>query len=239
MYPGAAMSSSVVVSNTRQTDSNIHDAAAPIAWASQSKGAAMSDAVPSPTASHTAAMTGTSQTLIRKPSQRVWPTQTDWPTLQKKLTSVTAAPQMMAAPHETRTPSFPREARCGLEEFAPKPHTIAATISARTLRMRPTVMTAPTIVRNCSMPGSPVPLGVMSITVLLPRCKWADVSEERQGSPSIAIEVTPVVTRGLQRRADTDEEIEPCHAGAGGHRGCDADREPDPRPARRLVLTVR
>ena len=62
--------------------------------------------------------------------------------------SVTLAPQITAAPQETRTPIFPREARCGLEEFAPKPHTIADTISASTDRMRPLVITAPTMVRS-------------------------------------------------------------------------------------------
>lgn len=54
--------------------------------------------------------------------------------------------------------------RCGLLLFAPKPHTIAETIRARMERIRPTVMTAPTMMRNCSIPGSPVPFGSMSIT---------------------------------------------------------------------------
>ena len=36
---------------------------------------------------------------------------------------------MMAAPQETSTPSLPREARWGLDELAPNPHTIADTIS--------------------------------------------------------------------------------------------------------------
>lgn len=39
--------------------------------------------------------------------------------------SVTDAPQMIAAPQETRTPIFPRPARCGLLLLAPKPHMIA------------------------------------------------------------------------------------------------------------------
>lgn len=62
---------------------------------------------------------------------------------QKKLISVTAARQMIAAPHETRTSTLPRPARCGLEEFAPKPHTIAEMISASTDRISLIVITAP------------------------------------------------------------------------------------------------
>ena len=51
------------MSNTDQTASNSHAAAPPIAWASQSNGAAIKDAAPCPTVSHTAEMTGTSHTL--------------------------------------------------------------------------------------------------------------------------------------------------------------------------------
>ena len=79
--------------------------------------------------------------------------------------SVTLAPQITAAPQETRTPIFPREARCGLEEFAPKPHTIADTISARTDRMRPMVITAPTMVRSWLIPGRPLVLGSMLMSI--------------------------------------------------------------------------
>ena len=109
------------MSKTDQTASNSHPAAAPIAWASQSNGAATRDAAPSPTASQTEEITGTSHTPITNTStldddRRG---QTDWPTFQKKLMSVTLAPQITAAPQETRTPIFPREARCGFDEFAP------------------------------------------------------------------------------------------------------------------------
>src|SRR5690625_7131963 len=69
-----------------------------------------------------------------------WVGQTCWPTFQKKLIKVTAAPQRIAAPQETRTPTFPREARCGLELLAPNPHTTAETMSARTERISPTVI---------------------------------------------------------------------------------------------------
>jgi hypothetical protein len=79
--------------------------------------------------------------------------------------SVTDAPQITAAPQETRTPIFPREARCGLLEFAPKPHTIAETISARTERIRPMVITAPTMVRSWLIPGSPLVLGSMLMSI--------------------------------------------------------------------------
>ena len=79
--------------------------------------------------------------------------------------SVTLAPQITAAPQETRTPIFPREARCGLEEFAPKPHTIAETISASTLRIRPMVITAPTMVRSWLIPGRPLVLGSMLMSI--------------------------------------------------------------------------
>ena len=66
--------------------------------------------------------------------------QTVWPTPQKKLISVTAAPQMIAAAQETSTPSLPRDARCGLEEFAPKPQTIAETIKDAVVVPRRAVM---------------------------------------------------------------------------------------------------
>ena len=87
------------------------------------------------------------------------------PTFQKKLIRVTDAPQMTAAPHEMSTPSLPRPARCGFDEFDPNPHTIAEMISASTERMSPTVMTAPTMVRNCAIPGRPESFGVMSMSI--------------------------------------------------------------------------
>src|SRR5690625_2477964 len=93
--------------------------------------------------------------------------QTAWPTSQKKLIKVTLAPQITAAPQEMRTPILPRPERCGLELLEPKPHTIAETIRASTDRMRPTVITAPTMSRSCSMPGRPELLGSMSITAEL------------------------------------------------------------------------
>src|SRR5699024_9104984 len=90
--------------------------------------------------------------------------QTLWPTFQKKLINVTLAPQITAAPQEIRTPIFPLPLKCGFEELEPKPHTIAETINAKTLRIRPTVMIAPTMVRSWSIPGSPESLGLMSIS---------------------------------------------------------------------------
>src|SRR5690625_4983892 len=106
-----------------------------MAWASQSNGAATSDAAASPAVSQTDEMMGTSHTptgITPQRSSRLGWGQTCWPTFQKKLISVTDAPQITAAPQETRTPTLPRPARCGLEELAPKPHTIAEMISART-----------------------------------------------------------------------------------------------------------
>ena len=44
---------------------------------------------------------------------------------------------MIAAPRPTRTPNFPRPARCGLDEFAPSAHTIAEMIRASTARIKP------------------------------------------------------------------------------------------------------
>ena len=55
------------------------------------------------------------------------------------------APQTIAAPSATRTPSLPRPARCGFEELAPSAHTIADMISASTASTSPTVIDAPTI----------------------------------------------------------------------------------------------
>lgn len=90
---------------------------------------------------------------------------TGWQTFQKKLISVTAAPQMIAAPHEPRTPTLPRPARCELDGFAPNPHTIAKMISASTDKIRPIVIIAPTMLRSCAIPGSPSSFGVMSTSV--------------------------------------------------------------------------
>lgn len=85
----------------------------------------------------------------------------DLPMFQK-LISVTAVPQMIDALHETRTPTLPRPARYGLEEFAPNLHMIAEMIRSSTDTIRPIVITAPTIVCNCEIPGSPLSFGVMS-----------------------------------------------------------------------------
>ena len=49
--------------------------------------------------------------------------------------------------------------------MAPKPQTIALMMRARTERMRPTVMTAPTMVRSCAMPGRPSLLGSMLMSI--------------------------------------------------------------------------
>src|SRR3954469_386470 len=107
-------------------------------------------------------MTGTSQTSVIDWLLFVLGGgQMDWPTFQKKFTRATEAPQMTAAPRPTRTPSLPRPARCGLEEFAPRAHTIAEMIRASTARISPTVIDAPTIERSCPMPGRPSELGSM------------------------------------------------------------------------------
>jgi hypothetical protein len=92
----------VVESISVHTDSNIHRAASPIAWASQSNGAATKLPAASPAVSQTSAITGTLHTPTA---------QTAWPTFQKKFTSATDAPQMTAAPSATRTPNLPRPAR--------------------------------------------------------------------------------------------------------------------------------
>lgn len=44
-------------------------------------------------------------------------------------------------------------------------HTTALMMSARTERIRPMVVTAPTIVRNCAMPGRPLELGLMLMSI--------------------------------------------------------------------------
>ena len=79
--------------------------------ASQSNGAETSVAAASPAVSHTAEMTGISQTLIAGHFQLLCAAQTCWPTPQKKLINVTAAPHSTAAPQETSTPTLPREAK--------------------------------------------------------------------------------------------------------------------------------
>src|SRR5699024_6577718 len=127
-----------------------------MAWASQSNGAATRDAAASPAVSHTDEIMGTSHTptgITPQRSSRLRWGQTCWPTFQKKLISVTDAPQITAAPQATRTPILPRPARRGLEELAPQPHTIAEMISARTDRMRLMVMTALTCDGCCVLAG--------------------------------------------------------------------------------------
>src|SRR5699024_8205678 len=118
-----------------------------------------SEAMVSPAVSQTLLMMGISQmpAIAASPSDRhsVAGQDTVWPTFQKKLMRVTAAPQITAAAQDTRTPILPREARWGLELLEPKPHTIALISSARTDRMRATVITAPTMVRSAAIPGSP------------------------------------------------------------------------------------
>src|SRR4051794_31336718 len=110
-------------------------------------------------------MTGTSQTSVIDWLLIVLGVgQMDWPTFQKKFTRATDAPVMIAAPRPTRAPSWPRPARCGLEEFAPSAQTIAETIRARTARIRPTVIEAPTMPRSWPMPGRPSELGLMLIS---------------------------------------------------------------------------
>src|SRR5690625_3449163 len=93
--------------------------------------------------------------------------------------SVTLAPQITAAPQESRTPIFPLPLRGGLELLEPKPHTIADTISARTLRMRPMVITAPTMVRSWLMPGRPESFGSMSMSIGTSAANEATVSVAR------------------------------------------------------------
>src|SRR5699024_9460459 len=86
-YSGDVTSTSVVVSNTVQTASNSQPAAAPMAWASQSNGAATSDAAASPAVSQTDEMMGTSHTptgITPQRSSRLGWGQTCWPTFQKK-----------------------------------------------------------------------------------------------------------------------------------------------------------
>src|SRR5699024_7526802 len=128
-----------------------------MACASQSNGAEISVAAVSPTVSQTLEMMGTSHRATTPlPSFEVPDSQeTVWPTVQKKLISVTLAPVTMAAPQEISTPTFPRLARWGFEELDPKPQTTADTMSASTDRIRPIVITAPTMVRSAAIPGSP------------------------------------------------------------------------------------
>src|SRR5690606_11501265 len=144
MYSSLVMSTEVVESKTFHTDLNIHSAALPMPSASQSKGAVTKLAAASPATSQTLETTGTSHTstivLLLLDSSS---SQTAWPTFQKKLTNATEAPVTIAAPRAMTTPNFPRPARWGLDEFAPIAHTTAEMISAKTARIRPTVMDAP------------------------------------------------------------------------------------------------
>src|SRR5690625_4147258 len=169
--------------------------------------------------------------------------------------SVTLAPQITAAPQEIRTPIFPLPLRCGLELLEPKPHTIADTISARTLRMRPMVITAPTMVRSWLMPGRPESFGSMSMSIGTSAANEATVSVARVrmvmagrsfvapargvlASRCAALPETtsghPLFSRGWPRgagngselSADADEPVHPGHAAAGEDRRAERDEDP-------------
>src|SRR5699024_4321080 len=108
----------------------------------------------------------------------------------------------------------------------------AETISARTDRIRPTVMTAPTMVRSCSIPGKPLELGSMSITAVL-------LHEAMDGS---AIRCSPLPhTReapapdgagaqkpsGSELLADADQPVHPRDTGTGEHCPAEGDQHSD------------
>ncbi len=109
----------MVVSKTAHIVSISRGAAPAIEEASQSNGAAIRDAVPSPTASHTLEMTGISHTLTAHPSFHT----------QKGLDLLADRPAEIderdgGATDHGRTagdqrPRLPRPARCGLEELEP------------------------------------------------------------------------------------------------------------------------
>ena len=80
-------------------------------------------------------------------------------------TSRRTPPQSTAAPQQMSTPTLPRPERCGLLLFAPNPHTTALMMRPSAERIKPNIITAPTMRRSASMPGSPDELGSMSITV--------------------------------------------------------------------------
>lgn len=61
-------------------------------------------------------------------------------------------------------PSSPRPARCGFDVVDPGAHTTAEMISARTARISPIGMVAPTMSRSWAMRGKPLELGLMSIS---------------------------------------------------------------------------
>src|SRR5690606_32086492 len=114
-------------------------------------------------------------------------------------------------------------------------HTTADTISARTLRIRPMVMTAPTMILSCSMPGSPVPLGSMSITAaLLLTGRWVLGCQVHGPSRTFDIQ-----GRMSEAGADVEEEVDPRDPGA--RESCGADRHPQAGAglARGLVVAVR
>src|SRR5690625_1703094 len=110
---------------------------------------------------------------------------------------------------------------------------IAETISARTLRIRPTVMTAPTMMRSCSMPGKPLELGSMSITaVLLFRedgrfCRQvlaaAMQTKERPPRSGWALRSQG----GSELLADAEQPVHPGDTGTGQDRAAEGDQHSD------------
>src|SRR5690625_2892328 len=123
----------------------------------------------------------------------------------------------MAAPRAMSTPLFPRPARCGLAELAPIAHTIAETISARTARIRPTVMTAPTMVRSCAMPGRPSVFGSMSICA-----RMTPTSLRSMAGFSVSL-MAWLRRRVSQTGADVEEVVRPGECGPGEGRGAQGD----------------
>src|SRR5690625_603701 len=109
---------------------------------------------------------------------------------------------------------------------------IAETISARTDRSRPTVMTAPTMVRSCSIPGKPLELGAMSITAGLvyeamdgSAMRWSPLAHAREApAPDGAGAQNP---GGSELLADADQPVHPRDTCTGEHGPAEGDQHPD------------
>src|SRR5690606_19025685 len=93
----------------------------------------------------------------------------------------------------------------------------------RTERIRPTVMTAPTMMRNCSIPGSPVPFGSISIIgvlLLLTTPEMADLPARCTTKPLDRLEWSQADLRCLHigiRRSGARGESCSCGCRYSGH----------------------
>src|SRR5699024_3693346 len=137
--------------------------------------------------------------------------------------------------------------------------TMAEMISARTDRIRPMVMTAPTMVRSWAMPGSPSSLGVMSTSIGISAGRavmrsntvslLVDEPAERRGTRmrfSTQVHARPHASRresseaevDLELLAQVDEPVQPGHPTTGQDCGTEGDEDTGAGLPSRAVVAI-